>query len=177
MEYLTFEGVIPKGEYGGGTMIVWDQGRWIPDGDPRKGYAKGHLDFHRVLWPDVGVTKEGLAEFYAAIADWVLPHVVDRLLALVRCPSGTSSKCFFEKHAWDGIGRAIKRRDIGGDEVLFIDGLDGLIALVQASVLEKEKGGRSRPGKIRVYASPCGDSRRRTGRDHDSHAPRRARFA
>src|SRR5215204_327586 len=28
MEYLTFEGVIPKGEYGGGTMIVWDQGRW-----------------------------------------------------------------------------------------------------------------------------------------------------
>jgi bifunctional non-homologous end joining protein LigD len=45
MEYLTFEGVIPKGEYGGGTMIVWDQGRWLPDGDPRKGYAKGHLDF------------------------------------------------------------------------------------------------------------------------------------
>ena len=45
MEYLTFEGVIPKGEYGGGTMIVWDQGRWRPDGDPRKGYAKGHLDF------------------------------------------------------------------------------------------------------------------------------------
>jgi bifunctional non-homologous end joining protein LigD len=45
MEYLTFEGVIPKGEYGGGTMIVWDQGRWRPEGDPRKGYAKGHLDF------------------------------------------------------------------------------------------------------------------------------------
>ena len=45
MEYLTFEGVIPKGEYGGGTMIVWDQGRWLPEGDPRKAYAKGHLDF------------------------------------------------------------------------------------------------------------------------------------
>ena len=45
MEYLTFEGVIPKGEYGGGTMIVWDQGRWQPEGDPRKAYAKGHLDF------------------------------------------------------------------------------------------------------------------------------------
>src|SRR5215218_3829210 len=45
MEYLTFEGVIPKGEYGGGTMIVWDQGRWRPEGDPRKAYAKGHLDF------------------------------------------------------------------------------------------------------------------------------------
>src|SRR5215203_3564725 len=45
MEYLTFEGVIPKGEYGGGTMILWDQGRWRPEGDPRKSYAKGHLDF------------------------------------------------------------------------------------------------------------------------------------
>jgi bifunctional non-homologous end joining protein LigD len=45
LEYLTFEGVIPKGEYGGGTMIVWDQGRWIPLADPHKGYAKGHLDF------------------------------------------------------------------------------------------------------------------------------------
>src|ERR671913_426485 len=44
MEYLTLEGVIPKGEYGGGTMIVWDQGRWRPEGDPRKSYAKGHLD-------------------------------------------------------------------------------------------------------------------------------------
>ena len=28
--------MIPKGEYGGGTMIVWDQGRWRPEGDPRK---------------------------------------------------------------------------------------------------------------------------------------------
>ena len=45
LDYLTFEGVIPKGEYGGGTMIVWDQGRWTPLADPRKGYAKGHLDF------------------------------------------------------------------------------------------------------------------------------------
>src|SRR6187401_3834905 len=36
MEYLTFEGVMPKGEYGGGTMIVWDRGRWTPLADPRK---------------------------------------------------------------------------------------------------------------------------------------------
>src|SRR4029450_3799200 len=32
-----------KGEYGGGSMIVWDRGRWIPDGDPHKGLSKGHL--------------------------------------------------------------------------------------------------------------------------------------
>ena len=104
----------------------------------------------RVLWPDVGVTKEGLAEFYAEIADWVLPHLVDRPLSLVRCPSGAASKCFFQKHAWDGIGKAIKRKDIGDDEVLFIEDLNGLIALVQASVLEIHPWG----SKLRKVEAP-----------------------
>jgi bifunctional non-homologous end joining protein LigD len=45
LEYLTFEGVIPQGEYGGGSMIVWDRGRWIPEHDPHQAYAKGHLAF------------------------------------------------------------------------------------------------------------------------------------
>src|SRR5690349_8954715 len=45
VEYLEFEGNIPKGEYGGGSMIVWDRGPWQPDGDPHKGLAKGHLAF------------------------------------------------------------------------------------------------------------------------------------
>src|SRR6266566_6658163 len=45
IEYLDFEGNIPKGEYGGGTMIVWDRGRWHPEGDPHKGLTKGHLAF------------------------------------------------------------------------------------------------------------------------------------
>ena len=45
LEYSDFEGTIPKGEYGGGTVIVWDRGTWTPIGDAHKGYAKGHLDF------------------------------------------------------------------------------------------------------------------------------------
>ena len=45
LEYGGFEGTIPKGEYGGGTVIVWDRGTWKPIGDAKKGYAKGHLDF------------------------------------------------------------------------------------------------------------------------------------
>ena len=45
LEYGDFEGTIPKGEYGGGTVIVWDRGTWTPLGDAHKGYAKGHLDF------------------------------------------------------------------------------------------------------------------------------------
>jgi bifunctional non-homologous end joining protein LigD len=45
LEYGDFEGTIPKGEYGGGTVIVWDRGTWHPIGDAHKGYAKGHLEF------------------------------------------------------------------------------------------------------------------------------------
>ncbi len=45
MQYLEFEGNIPKGEYGGGAMIVWDRGRWAPEGDPHFGLNKGHLEF------------------------------------------------------------------------------------------------------------------------------------
>ncbi|HEV8389163.1 MAG TPA: DNA ligase D [Dongiaceae bacterium] len=45
IEYGTFEGTIPQGQYGGGTVMLWDRGRWIPEGDPRKGLKKGHLAF------------------------------------------------------------------------------------------------------------------------------------
>jgi len=45
MEYSEFEGVIPKGQYGGGTVLLWDRGVWEPIGDARAGYAKGHLRF------------------------------------------------------------------------------------------------------------------------------------
>jgi bifunctional non-homologous end joining protein LigD len=45
LEYGTFEGTIPKGEYGGGSVIVWDRGTWEPEGDPHRGLAKGHLEF------------------------------------------------------------------------------------------------------------------------------------
>jgi bifunctional non-homologous end joining protein LigD len=47
IEYFEFEGVIPKGEYGGGDVIVWDWGRWTPakEGDAVKAVAKGELHF------------------------------------------------------------------------------------------------------------------------------------
>ena len=43
--YNKFEGTIPKGEYGGGTVMIWDRGRWQPEDDPHKGLRKGHLSF------------------------------------------------------------------------------------------------------------------------------------
>ena len=46
VEYGSFEGIIPKGEYGGGTVMLWDKGLWHPlDKNPEKAYKEGHLRF------------------------------------------------------------------------------------------------------------------------------------
>ena len=45
LEYGSFEGIIPKGEYGGGTVLLWDRGTWTPEGDPHRAYRAGNLKF------------------------------------------------------------------------------------------------------------------------------------
>ncbi len=91
----------------------------------------------RILWPDSGITKQGLADYYADIADWILPHVAGRVLSLLRCPSGTGEKCFFAKHPWSGLSQVVQRVDVGEAEpMLALDSLEGLMSLVQAGVVE-----------------------------------------
>ena len=92
----------------------------------------------RVLWPAAGITKQGLAEFYAELWPWIEPYVVDRPLSLVRCPGGVDEACFFQKHAFAGMSDRVRRsRDPeDGEEILAISDLEGLLSLVQASVLE-----------------------------------------
>ena len=91
----------------------------------------------RVYWDDVGVTKQELADYYRDIWDHMAPHVIGRPLALLRCPDGASGQCFFQKHAHATFnqGHILRLRD-KGDEIVAIEDLDGMIALVQAGVLE-----------------------------------------
>jgi bifunctional non-homologous end joining protein LigD len=92
----------------------------------------------RIYWPDAGITKQRLANYYAAVWDHMAPHVAGRPLALVRCPDGVDGQCFFQKHAAAGlISERIRRiKDAKGEELIYIDDLDGLLTLVQAGVLE-----------------------------------------
>jgi bifunctional non-homologous end joining protein LigD len=95
----------------------------------------------RVYWKEEGVTKEGLASYYAQVWRFMAPHVERRPLALLRCPGGTAAQCFFQKHAWKGVSReiltAIDPLDTDGDNsLLAVDSLDGLIGLVQGAALE-----------------------------------------
>ena len=45
LDYGDFEGTIPKGQYGGGTVQLWDRGTWTPEGDPHDGLKRGDLKF------------------------------------------------------------------------------------------------------------------------------------
>ncbi|HUE73355.1 MAG TPA: DNA ligase D [Pirellulaceae bacterium] len=94
----------------------------------------------RVLFPDIGFTKEDLADYYASVADVLLPHVAGRPLSLVRCPEGIGQPCFFQKHATAGTPEVLRRVSIPGkkstQEHLVVDSADGLRALAQMSILE-----------------------------------------
>jgi bifunctional non-homologous end joining protein LigD len=92
----------------------------------------------RLLWPEQGIAKQGLADFYTEIADWILPHIVGRPLSLVRCPDGVDKQCFFQKHRWAGLGKAGRDVPVSNEKepALAIDDLTGLLEFVQASVLE-----------------------------------------
>ncbi|HET7679850.1 MAG TPA: DNA ligase D [Xanthobacteraceae bacterium] len=99
----------------------------------------------RVYWEDAGVTKQDLADFYTRIWKWMAPHVTGRVLALLRCPEGAAGECFFQKHASAGVDQ--KRLHLvaepDGDKAISVDGLEGVIALVQAGVLEIHTRGSS----------------------------------
>ncbi|MGD9644709.1 MAG: non-homologous end-joining DNA ligase [Pirellulales bacterium] len=293
LEYYSFEGVIPKGEYGGGTVMLWDRGSWEPVSDPRELDTEGMLKFklqgdklegawmlvrrggrrsepgertwflfkerdefarddesitetmplsvstgrdldeiaeqadriwgpdgevrvrrqrkakssaasklarqrtasnkkappnnssdkkesstrqpakqpsttkrsaardapinfggvrmthpHKVLYPEQGLTKLDLARYYDEVAEWMLPHVVDRPLALLRCPSGNHKSCFFQKHPGAGSSEQLSEVNVaeqGAAEYhLALDDAAGLTALVQMGVLE-----------IHVWGSRC----------------------
>jgi bifunctional non-homologous end joining protein LigD len=105
----------------------------------------------RVYWVDVGVTKEDLAEYYVGVWDHMAPHVVDRPLAIVRCPGGTAGECFFQKHIAANVKESALRHvvDTKEHDVIAVEKLDDLIELVQSGTLEVHTRG-SRLGALEI---------------------------
>ena len=95
----------------------------------------------RVLIEKPRVTKRALAEFYASIAEHLLPGVVGRPLSLVRCPDGAGNECFFQKHPMTGMPDAIGVGDARSAEgkqqdYVYVNDIEGVIGLVQMNVIE-----------------------------------------
>mgnify|MGYP001221120072 CR=1 FL=1 len=94
----------------------------------------------RVLYEAQGVTKRGLAEYYAAVAELMLPHVRERPLSLVRCPGGTAGACFYQKSVPQGTPAAVYEVHNAArgktESYPAIRDLAGLIGLAQMGTLE-----------------------------------------
>ncbi|WP_109808327.1 DNA ligase D [Sphingosinithalassobacter portus] len=95
----------------------------------------------RVIFPDAGITKGDLADYYAAVAPIMLPWTADRPISLVRCPQGRGKQCFFQKHDAGSFGDHVRHVDIrekdGSTEpYLYIDDADGILACVQMGTIE-----------------------------------------
>ncbi|MCS6296800.1 MAG: DNA ligase D [Nitrospira sp.] len=110
------------------------------------GVTLSHSD--RLLFPEQGVTKLTLAQYYESISEWILPHLEDRPLTLVRCPEGYQKECFYQKHAGDHmpdtVGRVEIPDDTGSSWYMMAESLPALVGLVQMGVLELHTWGAKR---------------------------------
>ncbi|HWZ62403.1 MAG TPA: non-homologous end-joining DNA ligase [Steroidobacteraceae bacterium] len=92
----------------------------------------------RLLLHDPPVTKQALADLYRSLAPHILPGLINRPLMLLRCPDGDKGECFFQKHAGRGFPPVVRQVSdrTAGERWMYVDGLDGLIGLVQMNTLE-----------------------------------------
>jgi bifunctional non-homologous end joining protein LigD len=101
----------------------------------------------RVLYPERELTKLSLARYYESVAEWILPHLRNRPLTLVRCPEGHTKQCFYQKHIGENAPQAIEQVEIeeskGVELYPVANSLSAVIGLVQMGVLEIHTWGSS----------------------------------
>jgi bifunctional non-homologous end joining protein LigD len=94
----------------------------------------------RVLFDELGLTKEALAKYYESVADHILPDLKNRPLSLVRCPQGPGEGCFYQKHidaAWSGEIERVTIPESDGEGIYAVaNSPAALVALVQKGVIE-----------------------------------------
>lgn len=74
----------------------------------------------KVLFPEDGITKQQVADYYAAVRPWFYRELKDRPLSLIRCPDGIADSCFFQKHAGAGLTHLHTIADPNGKHESFL---------------------------------------------------------
>jgi len=101
----------------------------------------------RAVWP--GITKRELARYYDSVGEWLLPHVKNRPLTLVRCPDGTQAECFFQRHllmgASPGDVRTYHRERGSKAPYIYVDSIEAIVSTVQNGAVELHTSGATIP--------------------------------
>ena len=94
----------------------------------------------RVLFDELGLTKEALARYYDEVAEWLVPDLRKRPLSLVRCPEGPGEGCFYQKHigaAWPAEIERVTIPESSGEGVYAVaNTAAAVVGLVQRGVIE-----------------------------------------
>jgi bifunctional non-homologous end joining protein LigD len=95
----------------------------------------------RVIYPELGLTKKDLADYYATIEPLIMVDCADRPMTLIRCPGGRTGECFFQKHDKGTFGPNVKQipieeKDGEFEDYLYFDDIRGLLACVQMGTME-----------------------------------------
>jgi bifunctional non-homologous end joining protein LigD len=94
----------------------------------------------KVLYEEEGLTKEDVASYYRQISEFMLPHIDDRPLSLLRCPNGSAEKCFYQKHYKEGSPEDIHcitvKEKTKTECYVSVDSEEGIQGLVQMGSLE-----------------------------------------
>ena len=106
----------------------------------------------RAIFPDEGLTKGDLADYYASVEPLIMIDAAQRPMTLIRCPQGRSKKCFFQKHDTGSFGPDVKHVPVKEkkgivQDYLYFDDIKGLLACVQMGTIEFHGWG-SRSDKI-----------------------------
>ena len=120
----------------------------------------------KILYPESGITKLELARYYEAVGDWMLPHLRNRPLTLVRCPSGWEKSCFYQKHVNNRVADVIDTVEVeeksGPALYMMANSVSAIIALLQMGVLEfhpwgSTSGHLDRPDRLVFDFDPDAD--------------------
>lgn len=101
----------------------------------------------RLMFPDAGISKAAVADYYCTVMPWFLPAIAARPLSVVRCPDGIGGQTFFQKHPGKGWGAhiyaATKTKSGGAEPYLYVEDAIGVLELVQMNVIEFHPWGSS----------------------------------